>query len=91
MDSTSKPEPGIAKITCELLKQMADMQATLSKCFSEINELKQQQRTHRSRSEGPKREQIPVRHEICFYHRKFGEKANRCLTPCNYGKKATEN
>ena len=23
---------------------------------------------------------------LCFYHRRFGDKAHRCVSPCNYAK-----
>lgn len=90
MATTTKIEPGIAAVTGELIRKMADMQTTLLKCLSEINELKQQ-RPSRARSEGPRREKTPTRQGICFYHRKFGDKATRCLTPCDFIKKQTGN
>lgn len=67
-----------------LEKRMADLATAVEKLSEKIGARVTQQR-FRSRSKSPNHT------GECFYHRKFKEKAQKCLTPCSYKPPKSEN
>lgn len=45
---------------------------------------KMQKLTSRTFNRGRSRSTTPSRKEICFYHRRFGQKATKCRAPCSF-------
>ena len=68
--------------------QLTHLTQLISQLTTEVIFLKKQlQGGHRSRSSTPQRRQHRSRswsQGQCWYHNKFGAKANKCLSPCTY-------
>lgn len=77
--------------------QMTELQSAMAFCVKELLEMKKQHQ--QSHNEGTSRSRARVRPRsgsqdrnsrsssqqgICYYHRRFGQDARRCTTPCNY-------
>jgi hypothetical protein len=69
-----------ADIMLKLLTQMEQLTSRMEKYEAKQNENRTRSRS-RSRSE---------KFENCWYHHKFGEKANKCAKPCAYSKNGQE-
>lgn len=72
-------------------QKLSDLTNLVSKLSTELREVKGQQNRSRSpyRTTSPNRRysprQSPTRPQgYCFYHQKFGNRANKCRPPCNY-------
>ncbi|XP_049887031.1 uncharacterized protein LOC126381620 [Pectinophora gossypiella] len=71
----------------EMTKQIAE----LTRCVAQLTAQERPQfRRSRFRGRSSSRDRSSSKPRICFYHRKFGAKANRCTTPCSYHAKNTE-
>lgn len=74
--------------------RIAALEEKMDRLICEISKLKVHNRgrssgrsfqdRNRSRSRSHSRASSTVRHEKCWYHYKFGDKANRCVKPCNF-------
>lgn len=79
------------------LQDAVDPIAILTKKFDSLlqrldglerNEGRWKRNTSRNRSRT--RSPAPERHQTCWYHYKFGEKAKKCVSPCNYSTQKNE-
>lgn len=69
---------------CQTLRELSDKVDKLQREVSKISQQSQRYRsTSRSRSLTP---QNAVQHKLCFYHRKFGSAALKCLPDCSFSK-----
>lgn len=65
----------------EMSKQIAE----LTKCVAQLSARGRPNfRRSQSRGRSSSRGRSPSQPRPCWYHRKFGEKANKCQAPCNY-------
>ncbi|XP_045122896.1 uncharacterized protein LOC123511246 [Portunus trituberculatus] len=68
--------------------QLSHLTKLISQLTTEVNYLKKQLHDgRRSRSSTPRRLQRRYRSRspgLCWYHNKFGAKANKCVSPCTY-------
>jgi len=88
------PQPSTSQMTTKtqvlmLTKQIAALTAQMSKLTREWNQEKSRNRA-RSRSRDQRRfrhrSRTPKGNGICFYHQRFGQKAEKCTQPCAYKK-----
>jgi len=91
-------QPSTSQTTTEthiamLAKQVAALTMQVSKLTNEINQEKVRGRT-RSRSRSQRRfrhrSRTPKGNGVCYYHRRFGQEAERCTQPCTFKKKENE-
>lgn len=73
---------GMARQISELTKQVATLTAHQSRSNSRSRPFNRQRSNSRSRT----RWNDNQNNGVCYYHRKFGAKANKCLTPCQFKK-----
>ena len=78
-----------------LTVQMTELQSAMAFCMKTILDIQKQQqqmrdearsdRRGRSHSRGrDKDRRSPSQPGLCYYHRRFGQNAERCTTPCTY-------
>lgn len=73
-----------------------ELSKRLDKMWSDNDRGRQQTRGRsssrgRSNNRRNSRSRTPASHDICYYHRKFGEKSRNCRSPCNFKSKANDN
>jgi len=92
------PQPSTSQAVAEtqilmLTKQIAALTVQMTKLTKEWNQEKARNRArNRSRSQRRyrHRSRTPQGSGICFYHRRFGQEAEKCTQPCAYRKKENE-
>lgn len=67
---------GMARQITELTKQVAALTTRQNRTYN--------RRFDRSRSKSRSKTRYNQNSGVCYYHRKFGANANKCLTPCQY-------
>lgn len=72
--STSKQEAG---------NQIAALQRQVDELTTQIAELRRE-RSHTREKQRQRNRSTSRDQTICYYHWKFGDKARKCLQPCNY-------
>lgn len=72
----------VNKNMAETIKQLTEEIAELKSSFR-----KQQRSTSKNRSRSHNRSRDPPDTRACWYHRKFNEKAKKCVAPCKYNSK----
>lgn len=68
-----------------LLEKVESLQLQISAIATNSNS--RSRNRSRARTHGDRRDRSqPKKHDLCWYHFKFGEKATQCRQPCNYEK-----
>lgn len=82
--STSANVPG--SVLSELSREVAELRKQLQQLSMQGNgRSRARNRSSGSRSSSRQRSQSNYRkHPLCWYHHKYGDKANRCIRPCDY-------
>lgn len=86
--------PGVAAMSLESQQtQVGSLNIQVSKLSQQIDELKAYLRQNeRSREHKPRARSQSRSEEHCWYHRRFGPKARKCLPPCTFsGARKPEN
>lgn len=82
-------EPSVANQVAELTKQISELKTEIFK-RGRIRDNSSSNRSHRSRSQTPKTRKIKqnkskvATNTICWYHRKWGNKAKACIGNCDF-------
>jgi len=90
--STAQQQPSTPQTTTEtqimmLTKQIAALTVQMTKLTKEWSQERSRNRARsRSRSQRRYRSRTPKRNGVCFYHQRFGQKAERCTQPCTFKK-----
>ncbi|XP_029672987.1 uncharacterized protein LOC115241388 [Formica exsecta] len=82
--------------------EINELKATIEALTRQFKELRSKQRRVRNRSRSRFRSRFdrrnispaPIQQEesgVCYYHRRFGKEAYRCLLPCNWKNENSEN
>lgn len=72
--STSDNSSGLLERIEELARQVASLRATHAR-----RRARSSSRSNRSTTPG----NSPTRHDVCWYHRRFGDEARKCSPPCS--------
>ncbi|XP_011687080.1 PREDICTED: uncharacterized protein LOC105449522 [Wasmannia auropunctata] len=72
-----------------LSKQVADLTTEVTK-MARNRERSRSRHRSQARDRPRWRSRSPAQEGVCFYHRRFGDKAMKCTTPCNYRTKNSE-
>lgn len=85
---TSSLESMMERLTIMMTAKLGEMANTLRQEMAAISEDRPRSRSSHSRSstQPRSRSRSSSRHEedICWYHRRFGDQASKCTTPCRY-------
>lgn len=82
--SESNPLSDLANVVCDLEGKIE----SLRKEFRASN--KRNRQKSRSRSPKPFKAQSSGKSDLCFYHKRFGNKARNCNSPCNFDSKCKQ-
>ncbi|XP_072934951.1 uncharacterized protein [Epargyreus clarus] len=87
--STSGPYNSCRGEIAELRKMMEQLSTKVDRLTGDSCGCKHRSRSHRLSSRSPSRSRFRSqssyrRQPLCYYHWKYGEKANKCQTPCDY-------
>lgn len=92
-----KPEPSVSSQIAELSRQLSELKVEFSqrgrnRDFSSSSRSKSRNRsqTPQSRKLNPKNKNM-VNSKMCWYHRKWGNKAKACVGPCDFDSNISEN
>jgi len=92
----TQQQPSTSQTTTEtqimmLTKQVAALTVQMIKFTKEWSQERSRNRARsRSRSQRRYRSRTPKRNGVCFYHQRFGQKAEKCTQPCTFNKKENE-
>lgn len=75
--------PTITALTPQT-QQTTSMETTLTSFISEIRKIFSDEAKRRTRFRPRSRSISRNREKLCWYHHKFGNKANKCVQPCNF-------
>lgn len=71
----------------ELARRVSELSRNEEKLSRQISELSRgHPKVDRSRSRSRSRSRKTSSGAVCFYHGRFGDKALKCVPPCNYEK-----
>lgn len=87
----SNPHISSLNAVSKTTSEIDDLKSEVKRLTETVNKLMISQpnkRQGRSRSPYPRyqRSTSPRNLQVCFYHNKYGEKAHKCVSPCNYKK-----
>jgi len=88
----TQQQPSTLQTTTEtqimmLTKQVAALTVQMIKFTKEWSQERSRNRARsRSRSQRRYRSRTPKRNGVCFYHQRFGQKAEKCTQPCTFKK-----
>ncbi|KAJ0183022.1 hypothetical protein K1T71_000998 [Dendrolimus kikuchii] len=77
------PTNDMAKQLAELTKEVASLRTQLNNERTR-HRRKSRDRCHNNNSHRSRSKSKSYDRSVCWYHQKFGTKANRCTTPCSY-------
>jgi hypothetical protein len=81
-----QPDPTPSGIA-ELSKQIENLQTQLAALAVKVDRMSRRPYRSQSRGRRQSRARTPSPDDICYYHRKFGNRAKKCHSPCNFDKK----
>lgn len=86
--STSVPHSSVFELTLQnqkLQAEISEIKSMLSRLNLDDRQSNSRSR-HRSQSRGRQNRSQSRNRDMCYYHRRFGNKANKCNEPCNFKK-----
>lgn len=84
--AVTKPENNEIAAVSSRDATLVDLADAVAKLTKELKSLNHPGRQSRPRSSSRQRSASSTKHDVCFYHYKFGEDANRCQKPCTWHK-----
>lgn len=93
VNDLASPSPRVASVSnavpssllSDLTKEVAELRKQFQKLASNRNSRSRSRTTRGGRNTSRQRSQSSYRKfPVCWYHNKFGEKASKCIRPCDY-------
>lgn len=86
-DSAGVSTDMLARQIEELTRRVSELSRNEEKLTRQVSELSRMRpKADRFRSRSRSRPRKTSSGVVCFYHERFGDKARKCVPPCNYGK-----